>query len=126
MGQPIFSSGTPKPVGPYSPAIRVGNFLFVSGQIPVDPVNGGLVQGDIGTQTHQVMKNIVSLLSEAGASLDSIVKATIFLVDIRDYSVVNSVYGTYFKGTPPARSTVQVSGLPLGARIEIEVIAYIP
>lgn len=122
----IATKQAPAAVGPYSQGVRAGKLLFTAGQIPLDPESGELVGGDIATQTHQVMKNIQAILASAGASLEDVVKTTIFLQDMDDFTQMNGVYGSYFKGDPPARSTVQVSRLPLGAAIEIEVVARIP
>ncbi|MCS6959495.1 MAG: RidA family protein [Pseudanabaenaceae cyanobacterium SKYGB_i_bin29] len=126
MLEVVTTDRAPVPVGPYSQAIKVeGKFLFLSGQIPLDPATGKLVEGDIGTQTEQVMANIRAVLAAAGSSLEQIVKTTIFLVDMADFGQVNQVYGKYFSERPPARSCIQVAALPLGARIEIECIAMI-
>ncbi len=119
----IQSSKAPAPIGPYSQAIKAGNFLFASGQIALDPISGALVMGTIETETHQVMKNIEAVLEEAGMSFDNVVKTTIFLMDMRDFANVNAVYGSYFKNNFPARETVQVSGLPKGVNVEISILA---
>jgi 2-iminobutanoate/2-iminopropanoate deaminase len=119
----VMSPQAPAPVGPYSQAIRSGNFLFCSGQIPIDPARGKLVVGAIEEQTEQVMRNIGAVLAAAGASFKDVVKTTIFLTDLANFSRLNSVYERYFDATPPARSTVEVEALPLGALVEIEVIA---
>jgi 2-iminobutanoate/2-iminopropanoate deaminase len=119
----IQSSKAPAPIGPYSQAVKAGNFLFVSGQIALDPNTGALVIGTIETETHQVMKNIEAVLDEAGMSFDNVIKTTIFLMDMNDFANVNAVYGSYFKDNFPARETVQVSGLPKGVNVEISVIA---
>jgi 2-iminobutanoate/2-iminopropanoate deaminase len=103
--------------------MRSGRFLFCSGQIPLDPKSGEIVSGDIATQTRRVLENIGALLRAEGLTFDHIVKTTIFLTDLRDFQTVNEIYGSYFKQAPPARSTVQVSALPKGANVEIEVIA---
>jgi len=119
----IQSSKAPAPIGPYSQAVKAGNFLFASGQIALDPNTGALVIGTIETETHQVMKNIEAILDEAGMSFDNVVKTTIFLMDMNDFANVNAVYSIYFKDKFPARETVQVSGLPKGVNVEISVIA---
>jgi 2-iminobutanoate/2-iminopropanoate deaminase len=119
----IQSSKAPAPIGPYSQAIKAGNFLFASGQIALDPISGALVMGTIETETHQVMKNIEAVLEEAGMSFDNVVKTTIFLMDMKDFANVNAVYGSYFKNNFPARETVQVSGLPKGVNVEISILA---
>lgn len=113
-------------IGPYSQAVRVGSLLFVSGQIPLDPSTGDLVEGDIALQTHQVMKNLSAILDAAGYKFSDVVRTSVFLIDLEDFSTVNEVYATYLPSTAPARSTVQVSGLPKRARIEIDLIAALP
>jgi 2-iminobutanoate/2-iminopropanoate deaminase len=123
MKKPVFTSEAPAAIGPYSQAMRSGRFLFCSGQIPLDPKSGKIVSGDIATQTRRVMDNIAALLGTEGLTFDHIVKTTIFLTSLGDFQTVNEIYGSYFKQNPPARSTVQVSGLPRGASVEIEVIA---
>jgi 2-iminobutanoate/2-iminopropanoate deaminase len=123
MKKPIFTSEAPAAIGPYSQAMRSGRFLFCSGQIPLDPQSGEIVSRDIATQTRRVMDNIAALLRIEGLTFDHIVKTTIFLTSLGDFQTVNDVYGSYFKQDPPARSTVQVSALPKGANVEIEVIA---
>jgi 2-iminobutanoate/2-iminopropanoate deaminase len=121
--QAILTNDAPAPIGPYSQAIRVGSFLFCSGQIPIDPATGKLIEGDVAAQTRQIMKNIAAVLQAAGATFENVVKTTIYLVDMSDFATVNPIYGERFGKTPPARSTVAVAALPLGARVEIEVIA---
>ena len=126
MKQPISSPDAPKAIGPYSQAIRAGELLFLSGQIPLDPSTAQLVDGDIAAQTRRVMDNLGAVLKSAGLSFSNIVRATIFLTDLADFTSVNEVYGSYFPlagGPPPARATVQVSKLPKGARVEIDAIA---
>ena len=123
MKKPIFTSEAPAAIGPYSQGMRTGRFLFCSGQIPLDPKSGDIVSGDIATQTRRVMDNIAALLRAEGLTFDHIVKTTIFLTNLGDFQTVNETYGSYFKQDPPARSTVQVSALPRGANVEIEVIA---
>lgn len=120
----IKTDKAPKAIGPYSQAVKIGNFIFLSGQIPIDPKTGELVNGDIKAQFELVIENIKNILSEAGASLHDIVKATLFLKDIKEFSEINTIYGRYFDSEPPARSTVEVSNLPKGAKFELEVIAY--
>jgi 2-iminobutanoate/2-iminopropanoate deaminase len=119
MKKPIFTSEAPAAIGPYSQGMRSGRFLFCSGQIPLDPKSGEIVSGDIAVQTRRVMDNIAALLR----TFDHVVKTTIFLTNLRDFQMVNETYGSYFKQDPPARSTVEVSALPRGANVEIEVIA---
>lgn len=121
----IRTEKAPKAIGPYSQAIRAGNFLFLSGQIPLDPKTGELVKGDIGRQTQQVLENIKGVLESQKLGMEDVVKVTIFLKNIGDFSRVNEVYGTYFPSSPPARSTVEVARLPRDAVIELEAIAFI-
>ncbi len=123
--QSVHSPAAPAAIGPYSPAIRVGELVFCSGQVPLDPATGELVPGDIAAQTNQSLRNMKAVLEAAGATMDQVVKTTIFLVDMADFAKVNEVYGKYFATTPPARSTVQVSALPKGARVEVEAIAHL-
>lgn len=123
--EPIFSSHAPKPIGPYSQGIQVGDLFFLSGQIPLDPITGKLVAGDIQTQTRRVLDNIHEVLKGAGVSLNQVVKTTVFMLDLKEFSDMNAVYSEYFGAPFPARSTVQVAGLPANARVEIEVVASI-
>jgi 2-iminobutanoate/2-iminopropanoate deaminase len=123
MKKTISTSEAPAAIGSYSQAMRSGNFLFCSGQIPLDPKSGQIVSGDIATQTRRVLDNIGAVLKAEGLTFENIVKTTIFLTDLGDFQTVNETYGSYFKQQPPARSTVQVSALPKGAKIEIEVVA---
>jgi len=123
MKKIISTSEAPAAIGPYSQAVRSGNFLFCSGQIPLDPKSGQIVSGDIAAQARRVLDNIGAVLKAEGLTFESIVKTTIFLTDLADFQTVNETYGSYFKQQPPARSTVQVSALPKGAKVEIEVIA---
>jgi 2-iminobutanoate/2-iminopropanoate deaminase len=123
MKKIISTNEAPAAVGPYSQAVRAGGMVFCAGQIPLDPKSGQIVTGDISAQTRRVMDNITAVLKADGLTFDNIVKTTIFLVDLNDFQIVNEIYGSYFKQAPPARSTVQVSALPKGARVEIEVIA---
>ncbi len=120
----ILSQDAPAPIGPYSQAVQVGNWVFISGQIPLDPVTGKVVEGGIATQTRQVLQNLQAVLTAVGMNLDSIVKTTIYLTDLGEFSTVNEIYETYFHPPYPARATVQVSALPKGVRVEIEAIAY--
>jgi 2-iminobutanoate/2-iminopropanoate deaminase len=123
MRTAIKTKGSAAAIGPYSQAIRVGSLLFVSGQIPLDPSTGDLVKGDIGLQTHQVMKNLGAILDAAGYTFSDVVRTSIFLVHLEDFSTVNEVYATYLPSPAPSRSTIQVSGLPKGAHIEIDLVA---
>jgi 2-iminobutanoate/2-iminopropanoate deaminase len=121
----ISTSEAPEAIGPYSQAVRTGRFLFCSGQIPLDPKTGKLVAVDIATQTRRVLDNIAAILKTEGLTFDNVVKTTVFLTNLGDFQTVNEIYGSCFKGQPPARSTVQVSALPKGANIEMEAIAAI-
>lgn len=126
MVREVISSGSaPSAIGPYSQAVRAGGMVFLSGQIPLDPVSGEMVgAGDVRAQTEQVMKNLAAVLEAAGVGFASVVKATIFVTDLADFATVNDVYGKRFEGiAPPARATVQVAALPRGAKVEIEMIA---
>jgi 2-iminobutanoate/2-iminopropanoate deaminase len=118
----IYTEDAPEPVGPYAQAKRVGDFVFCSGQIPIDPKLGKLVTGDIEAEATQVLENLKAVLEKAGASLETAVKVTIYLTDLKDFEKVNAVYKDYFT-TKPSRSTVQVAALPKGAHIEMDVIA---
>jgi 2-iminobutanoate/2-iminopropanoate deaminase len=120
------SSPTAAPaIGPYSPAIRAGNLLFLSGQIPLDPATGELVDGDIRAQTTRVLQNLGELLKAGGADFPDVVRTTIFLADLGDFAVVNEIYATYFTPPFPARATVQVARLPRDVRVEIDAIAVV-
>jgi 2-iminobutanoate/2-iminopropanoate deaminase len=119
----VQTASAPKAIGPYSQAIRAGELVFCSGQIPLDPASGEMVAGDVAAQTRQVMKNLEAVLRAAGTDLTHVVKTTIFLVDLGDFARVNAVYGESFPAAPPARATVQVAALPKGALVEIEAIA---
>jgi 2-iminobutanoate/2-iminopropanoate deaminase len=123
MKKIISTNEAPGAIGPYSQAVRSGNFLFCSGQIPLDPKSGQIVSGDIAAQTRRVLDNIAAVLRAEGLTFDSAVKTTIFLTNLGDFQKVNEIYGSYFERNPPARSTVQVAALPKGANVEIEVIA---
>ncbi|MBN8538523.1 MAG: RidA family protein [Deltaproteobacteria bacterium] len=124
MKKIIKTSGAPEPIGPYSQAIQIGNFLFCSGQIPLDPKTNQVLSGDISAQTELVIRNIDAVLKEAGCDFKNVVKTTIFLTSMKDFPLVNEVYSRFFKEFPPARSTVEVSGLPKGVNVEIEVVAF--
>ena len=117
------SPNAPKAIGPYSPAVRAGQLLFVSGQVPIDPATGSLVAGDIRTETRRVMDNLGALLTAAGLGFSAVVRTTVFLADINDFAAMNEVYASYFHEPFPARATVQVARLPRDARVEIDVIA---
>lgn len=124
--QVISTTDAPAAIGPYSQAIRAGNMLFVSGQIPLNPQTGEMVGTTAAEQARQVLNNLRAVLRSAGVSLDNVVKTTIFLTDLRQFGEVNAVYAEFFPQNPPARSTVQVSALPRGAQVEIEAIAILP
>ena len=122
----IQTDKAPKAIGPYSQAIQAGNFLFLSGQIPLDPKTGELVKGDIRQQTRQVLENIKGVLESQNVGMEDVVKVTIFLKDIGNFNQVNEAYAAYFPSSPPARSTVEIARLPRDAEIEIEAIALMP
>ncbi len=122
--QVVSTEKAPKAIGPYSQAMVAGDLVFTSGQIPLDPNTQQMVPGDVRAQTERVMDNLAAVLAAAGASFASVVKATIFLADLNDFTAVNEVYGKRFPSAPPARSTVQVAALPKGARVEIDLIAF--
>jgi len=126
MRQLVTSPDAPKAVGAYSPAIRAGNLLFVSGQIPLDPATGALVEGDIAVQTDRVLRNLTALVEAAGVSLDHVVRTTVFLADMNDFAAMNEVYATFFSAPAPARATVQVVRLPRDVKVEIDAIALLP
>ena len=119
----IQTDNAPAAIGPYSQAIKAGGFVFVSGQIPIDPQTGQFVPGGIAEQTEQVLKNLSAVLEAAGSSLDRVVKTTVFLADMKEFSGMNEVYATFFSSPPPARATVAAAGLPRDARVEIEAVA---
>jgi 2-iminobutanoate/2-iminopropanoate deaminase len=125
MREPLSTPNAPAAIGPYSQAIRAGDFLFVSGQIPLDPATGTLIQGDIAEQTHRVLRNLAAILEAAGASFHHVVKTTVYLADMSEFAAMNEVYGTYFPAPAPARATVQAARLPRDVRVEIELIAYL-
>lgn len=125
MRQTINTTAAPAAIGPYSQAVRAGDFIFTSGQIGLDPVTGKLVEG-IEAQTRQALANLAVILEAAGATLENVVKTTIFLTDMGDFQTVNMIYASEFAADPPARSTVQVAALPRRALVEIEMVAYAP
>ena len=125
MREAVSTNQAPRAIGPYSQAVRAGGLLCVSGQIPLDPATGSVIDADIAAQTHRVMQNLRAVLEAAGTSLDSVVKTTIFLTDLNDFGAVNDVYGGYFTPPAPARATVQVARLPRDVSIEIDAIAQI-
>ena len=119
----IQTDNAPAAIGPYSQAIKAGGFVFVSGQIPIDPQTGQFVAGGVAEQTEQVLKNLSAVLEAAGSSLDRVVKTTVFLADMKEFTGMNEVYATFFSGPPPSRATVAAAGLPRDARVEIEAVA---
>ncbi len=121
----IATSKAPAALGPYSQGISTGNLVFISGQLPIDPATGKLLEASIGEQTNLIMRNIEAVAQEAGTSLNNIVKTTIFLTDLSNFQEVNAAYGSFFTEAPPARATVQVAALPLGASVEIEAVAVV-
>jgi 2-iminobutanoate/2-iminopropanoate deaminase len=123
MKTAIVSAAAPKAIGPYSSALRSGQLLFISGQVPADPATGALVEGDIDIQTRRVLENIKSLLAEAHLTLDHVVRTTVFLADMDDFPAMNAAYRSFFSEPFPARSTIQAARLPRNARIEIDAIA---
>ncbi|MDA3850479.1 MAG: RidA family protein [Spirochaetaceae bacterium] len=125
MKEIIHTNQAPEAIGPYSQAVRAGDLLFISGQIPLDPQTGELVQGDIQSQTHRVLKNLKAIAEQAGAGLNQVVKATVFLSDMENFTAMNQVYGEYFKEDCPARAAVEVARLPKDVDVEIEAIVYI-
>lgn len=124
MNKVIKTSKAPAPIGPYNQAVQAGNTLYISGQIPMNPITNKLVENNIEKETHQVMLNLQAILEEAGYGFNDIVKCSIFLSDMEDFPRVNTVYGSYFTDNFPARETVQVSKLPLGVNVEISAIAF--
>jgi len=124
--QVISTADAPKAIGPYSQAIKAGGFVFTAGQIPLDPSTGQIAGSDIATQTDRVLRNLQAVLQASGTSLENVVKTTVYLKNISDFSAVNEIYGRYFKSNPPARSAVQVASLPKDSLIEIEAIAVLP
>jgi len=125
MPQAVSTQAAPAAIGPYSQAVRAGDFLFVSGQIPLDPATGALVDGDVRAQTRRVLENLSAVVQAGGASLARVVKTTVYLVDMNDFPAMNEVYATFF-GTPaPARATVQVGRLPKDVRVEIDAVAHL-
>ncbi len=119
----IKTDNAPAPIGPYNQAVQYGDMLFISGQVPIDPKTGNVVQGDIKAETRMVMENLKAILSEAGMGFSNVLKTSIFLMDMGQFGHVNEVYGSYFSDYAPARETVQVAGLPKGVNVEISMIA---
>ena len=125
MRELVTAAGAAKAIGPYSPALKVGNMLFLSGSIPLDPASGQVVAGDITAQTKRVMDNIKALLEAGGADFSNVVRTTVFMVDLGEFAAMNEIYAGYFSAPYPARSTVQVVKLPKDVRVEIDVIAVL-
>jgi 2-iminobutanoate/2-iminopropanoate deaminase len=125
MKETVTTDKAPGAIGPYSQAIKAGNFVFCSGQIPIDPATGEFVSDDVAQQTDQVLNNLQNVLEAAGSSLDNVVKTTVFVADMNDFAAMNEVYGRYFDGNKPARATVQAARLPKDARVEIECVALV-
>ncbi|NJM05254.1 RidA family protein [Candidatus Gracilibacteria bacterium] len=119
----VATANAPEALGPYSQAIKAGDLVFLSGQLPIDPASGALVEGDIAAMTNQIFANLRAVLEAAGSSLAKVVKVNVFLADLNDFQAMNVAYATFFPNDPPARSTVQVARLPRDARIEIELVA---
>lgn len=123
MKEVIFTKSAPAAIGPYSQAICIGDLLYTSGQIPLDPATGKLVEGGIAEQSHQALKNLGSVLAAAGLGYENVVKTTVFLADMADFAEFNGIYAQYFTSDCPARSCVQVAALPAGAKVEVEAVA---
>jgi 2-iminobutanoate/2-iminopropanoate deaminase len=125
MREAVATDAAPRAIGPYSQAVRVGQLLFCSGQIPLDATSGAIVEGDVSTQTRQVLANLSAVLAAAGATFRHVVKTTVYLADMEDFEAMNSVYATAFDAPAPARATIQAAGLPRNVRVEIDAIAVI-
>ncbi len=125
MREAISTTHAPGAIGPYSQAIKAGDFVFVSGQIPLDPATGALVEGGIAEQTHRVLKNLDAILRAAGTSFSHVVKTTVYLADMSEFAAMNVIYAEYFPAPAPARATVQAARLPRDVKVEIDVVAYI-
>jgi 2-iminobutanoate/2-iminopropanoate deaminase len=125
VGKIIESKSAPAPIGPYAQAVRAGDFLFVSGQLPIDPASGQLVAGDAGAATERAIANLAAVLEAAGASLDCVVKTTVYLQSLDDFPAMNEAYARSFGGSKPARACVECSRLPKGAPVEIDAVAYL-
>jgi 2-iminobutanoate/2-iminopropanoate deaminase len=125
MLSPVSTTEAPKALGPYSQAIKAGQFLFVSGQVPIDPATGNLVDGSIADQTRRAFENVGAILRAGGASFKDVVRTTVYLADLGDFAAMNEVYATFFTAPQPARSTIQAARLPRDARLEVDVIAFL-
>ena len=123
MKKPIFTSEAPAAIGPYSQAVVYNGIVYCSGQIPLDPASGQMMEGDIAAQTVRVLDSLQAVLEAAGKSFDNVMKTTVYLADMKDFGAMNTVYARYFQTPYPARTTIQAAGLPLGAAVEIEVVA---
>lgn len=127
MKKEVISTGNaPAAIGPYSQAIKAGGLVFISGQIPIDPVTGGVVEGGIEAQTERVLKNIAAILDQSGVKMEDVVKTTVYLTDLANFAAMNEVYARFFTADPPARATVQVARLPKDVLVEIDAIAALP
>jgi 2-iminobutanoate/2-iminopropanoate deaminase len=125
MREIVRTDKAPAAIGPYSQGVRCGGFLFCSGQVPLDPASGKMVEGGIAEQTERALRNLEAVLAAGGVPLSSVVKTTVYLVDLGEFPAMNAVYGRFFPEDPPARATVEVSKLPAGARVEIEAVAAV-
>ena len=125
MRKTVQTEKAPAAIGPYSQAVLTGGFLFCSGQIPIDPATGKMVEGGIEIQTERVLRNLAAVLEEGGTSLQSVVKTTVYLADLSDFTAMNGVYGTFFTENPPARATIEAAKLPAGALVEIDAVASV-
>lgn len=125
MRKALTTTDAPAAIGPYSQAITAGDFLFASGQIPLDPATGQLVEGGIAEQTHRVFKNLAAILAAAGIGFDRVVKTNVYLQDMGDFAAMNEIYGTYFPAPAPARATIQAARLPRDVKVEIDFVAYL-
>jgi 2-iminobutanoate/2-iminopropanoate deaminase len=125
MRKTVQTEKAPAAIGPYSQAVLTGGFLFCSGQISIDPATGKMVEGGIEIQTERVLRNLAAVLEEGGASLQSVVKTTVYLADLSDFTAMNGVYGTFFTENPPARATIEAAKLPAGALVEIDAVASV-
>ena len=125
MRQAVSTPHAPQAIGPYSQAVRIGDLLFLSGQIPLDPETGALVEGDIAAQTRRVFQNLGAILEAAGASFANVARTTVYLADMADFAAMNAIYGTYFPAPAPARATIQAARLPRDVRVEIDLVAYL-
>jgi len=123
--EPVTTAAAPAAIGPYSQAIKAGDFLFASGQIPLDPATGTLVTGGIAEQTHRVLKNLAGVLEAAGIGFDKVVKTNVYLSDMADFAAMNEIYATYFPQPAPARATIQAARLPRDVKVEIDLVAYL-